>query len=109
MADQKLQELAHRGARAKRPAWEAYENLRFILNATTKKIDGGTVVYTDKDGREQTIKADSVVVCGGMKPLREEAMSFAGLTEKYFAIGDCNKVGNIQACTSEAYARAMIL
>lgn len=90
-------------------AWEKYDNLHSIVNATTKQVKGGSVVYSDKDGNEQIIEADSVVICGGMTPLRDKAMEYAGLTDIFFPIGDCNFVGNIQKCNEEAYARGMII
>ena len=91
------------------PAWEKYENLRGITGATTLRVSGGDVLYRDREGGEHTVSADSVLICGGMRPCTAEALRYGGLTPRFFAIGDCNGVGSIQKCTSEAWSRAMML
>ncbi|MBP1736885.1 MAG: FAD-dependent oxidoreductase [Oscillospiraceae bacterium] len=97
------------GVAMESPAWEQYENLHGILNATTTQVNGNQVTYRDGQGEEHTITADSVVICGGMTPCTDEALAYANLSNQFFAIGDCNGAGNIQVCTAEAYARVMIL
>lgn len=89
-------------------AWEAYDNLTGITGAETVKVEGNTVTYKTEDG-EHTVTGDSVVICGGMTPLTEEAVAYAGLTTDFYAIGDCNGAGNLEVCNREAYARAMLL
>lgn len=90
------------------PAWEAYDNLKGIVNAETTKVDGNTVTYVDESG-EHIITGDSVVICGGMTPLTAEAFGYSGLTTEFYAIGDCNGAGNLEVCNREAYSRAMML
>lgn len=90
-------------------AWKAYPNLHSVTNATTTKVEGTNVFYTDKDGGEQKVEGDSVVLCGGMTPQTAEAMEYAGLTNVFYAIGDCNGAGNLEVCNREAFARAMLL
>jgi 2,4-dienoyl-CoA reductase-like NADH-dependent reductase (Old Yellow Enzyme family)/thioredoxin reductase len=97
------------GMATESPAWEKYENLHGILNVTTTAVNGKTVTYCNGKGEEHTIEADDVIICGGMLPSTEEAMAYANLSSVFYTIGDCNVVGNIQLCTAEAYARAMIL
>lgn len=48
-------------------AWEKYDNLKGILNVTTKSIGDEHVTYVDRDGNQHTIDCDSVVICGGVK------------------------------------------
>lgn len=91
------------------PAWERYETLHGIVNVTTKRVDKNAVTYCDADQAEHTITADSVVICGGMDPCTDDAMRYAGLSNKFFLIGDCNGAGNIQKCTEEAFSRVMLL
>lgn len=67
------------------------------------------MLYTDKDGNTQKVEGDSVVLCGGMTPQTEAAMEYAGLTDVFYAIGDCNGAGNLEVCNREAFARAMLL
>lgn len=96
------------GSAREAPAWEKYDNLSGITNAETVKIDGNTVTYV-QDGETKTISADNILVCGGMTPLTENAMSYAGLANEFYPIGDCNGAGNLETCNREAYSRAMIL
>ena len=95
------------GREGMRPAWEAYENLKGITGVTTKKVEGNTVYYVDETGAEQSITADSVVLCGGMKPLTDEAMEFATAADEFFLVGDCNGAGNLQRVNRQAFSRAM--
>lgn len=91
------------------PAWEMYGNLLGITVVTTKSISEGSVVYEDKNGVEHTLECDSVVICGGVRPNRGEAMAYSASAPRFFAVGDCSKVGNIQNCTRDAYSRACML
>ncbi|MCR5784626.1 MAG: FAD-dependent oxidoreductase [Eubacterium sp.] len=97
------------GRAVESPAWEKYENLKGIVSVTTKKVDGNTVYYEDADGNEHKITADNVLICGGMKPLTDEALSYAASTPEFYAIGDCNGAGNLQICNEHAYSRAMLI
>lgn len=90
-------------------AWEKYDNLKGHLNVTTTKIEDGKVTYVDKSGNEHVIECDSVVICGGVKSRRDDALAYVGSAPRYFAVGDCVKVGNIQECTREAYSAACSL
>ena len=90
-------------------AWMAYPNLHPVTNATTTKVEGTDVFYTDEDGKTQKVEGDSVVLCGGMTPQTEAAMEYAGLTDVFYAIGDCNGAGNLEVCNREAFARAMLI
>lgn len=81
--------------------------LQQICSAVTTGITPASVTYTDKDGISHTLAADSVVACGGMTPLQEQAIAFAGCAPRFFAIGDCNQVGNIHTCTRSAFSAAM--
>lgn len=71
--------------------------------------DCGAKVYSGRGGAENVPEAGSVVICGGMSPLREKAMAYSGLSDVFFPIGGCNFVGNIQKCAEEACARPMII
>lgn len=97
------------GSAEERPAWEHYSGLHGKVCVTTKRVNGTTVTYTEADGAERQITGDSVLICGGMKPNLEQAMKYAGLSDQFFPIGDCNGAGNLQRCNEEAYARVMIL
>ena len=97
------------GSAYEAPAWERYPNLKGIVNVTTESVDGGTVIYRDTEGVSHTLEADSVVICGGMKPEIQSAMQYAGLSTRFFAIGDCAGAGNLQVCNEQAYSGVMNL
>lgn len=81
--------------------------LQAICHAKTVAMDTGFVTYEDRNGLTHTVTGDSVVVCGGMQPLQTQAMAFAASAPQFFAIGDCNQVGNIHTCTRSAFSAAM--
>jgi 2,4-dienoyl-CoA reductase-like NADH-dependent reductase (Old Yellow Enzyme family)/thioredoxin reductase len=83
------------------------KELTAICKAKTTGMTQNSVTYTAEDGSSHTLEADSVVACGGMTPLQEEATAFAGIAPRFFAIGDCNQVGNIHTCTRSAFSAAM--
>jgi 2,4-dienoyl-CoA reductase-like NADH-dependent reductase (Old Yellow Enzyme family)/thioredoxin reductase len=82
-------------------------DLTAICKVTTTAVDPTHVTYTDDQGVSHTLEADTVVACGGMTPRQTQAMAFAGLAPRFYAIGDCNQVGNIHTCTRGAFAAAM--
>ena len=77
-----------------------------ILTSTKLKAinDDGAVVITN-DGQEKTIKADSVIISVGYKPVPslKEKLESAGCTSKIYEIGDGKKVGNVMTCISDAF------
>ncbi len=89
------------------PVWAIYDDFSYLTGVTTTKVEGNTVYYTKKDGSQDTVTADSIVICGGTKALTDEAMRYAGITTKFFIIGDCDHAGNIQKCNRQAFAAAM--
>ena len=95
------------GREGMRPAWEAYENLKGICEVSTTHVDGNTVYYMDADGNEKKLEADSIILCGGMKPLTDDALAFAEAADEFFIVGDCNGCGNLQKVNRQAFSRAM--
>jgi pyruvate/2-oxoglutarate dehydrogenase complex dihydrolipoamide dehydrogenase (E3) component len=76
----------------------------FRLNAMPKEISGGKVYYTDEDGKEQSLKADSVVIFSGLKPRMDEAEKFFGAAEQVLLVGDCTgRNGTIQKALRSAF------
>ena len=87
-------------------AWSKLPDFNIIANARTTAVSASSVTYVDAEGVEHTVEGDSVVVSAGVRPLQDEALVFAGLTDRLFMIGDCYKVGNIHHCTRQAFAAA---
>ena len=88
-------------------AWEAIPTFHYVLNATAKEIREGEVIYTDQDGNDVTLKADTVVMSVGMRSKTDEALSFYDAAPNFYMIGDCYKPGTIQTGTRNAYATAI--
>ena len=86
-------------------AWEKYPNFHSIVDAATQEVTATSVTYRDKEGVSHTIEADSVVICGGMKSQRDEAISFCGSAPRFFMTGDCEKVANLQAGNRSAMGK----
>ena len=87
-------------------AWEAIPTFHYVLNAAAKEIAPGCVTYTDKDGVDHQLPADSVVLSVGMKSKSDEALSFYGTAPHFYMIGDCKQPGTIQTTNRTAYATA---
>ncbi len=88
-------------------AWERTEGFSFVLNATAKEITADHVTYTDAEGVDHEIPADSVVLSVGMRSKTDEALSFYGSAKQFFMIGDCKKPGTIQTTNRNVYGTAM--
>ena len=88
-------------------AWEAIPNFHSVLNATAKAITKDHVTYTDKDGVDHDIPAESVVLSVGMRSKTDEALSFYGTGRAFWMVGDCKKPGTIQTTNRMAYGAAM--
>jgi 2,4-dienoyl-CoA reductase-like NADH-dependent reductase (Old Yellow Enzyme family)/thioredoxin reductase len=83
------------------------DNFSYILQATTTRISNGKATYKDAKGEEKSIQVDDVVVFGGFKPRKDEAMKFAGVANQFFIIGDCTgNGGDIRKCNRIAFAAA---
>jgi thioredoxin reductase len=85
--------------------YDEMKNFDYTTEAIVKSISEGKVTYTDANGNEKSIPADSVVIWGGLKARTAEAMKFSGSAGKaFFAIGDCtSKGGNVQRCNHSAF------
>ena len=49
------------------------------------------------------------MLCGGVRPMQEEAMELFGATTAFKVVGDCQQPGNIQRCMRTAFAAASTL
>ena len=56
-------------------AWEAIPTFHYVLSATAKAIAADHVTYTDKDGVDHDLPADSVILSVGMRSKSDEALS----------------------------------
>lgn len=86
--------------------WSARPDFHSILQVSTTDVSETSVSYLDKDAQLHTLECDSVVVCGGVQSLQEEALKYASSAPSFFMIGDCMKPGNVHDCTRSAFAAA---
>jgi NADPH-dependent 2,4-dienoyl-CoA reductase/sulfur reductase-like enzyme len=79
-----------------------------ILGATCTNVKKKSLSYR-KDGVEETIPADTIILATGMKPRRAEADGFIGLTEYYVPVGDCVHPRTVEWAVKEGFYAAMNL
>lgn len=87
-------------------AWESIPNFTGIVSAKVVKADGKEIFYVDKDGKEHSILADTVIVSAGMKSKLEDVKEFYGCTPHMYTIGDCVKPATVEQAMRTAYAVA---
>ena len=87
-------------------AWEAEPNFHGITGVKVARIEEGAVIYTDRDGAEHSLPADSVVMCAGRVPRDSEAMAFYGSAPEFYMIGDCKKPASVQQGNRHAWSVA---
>ncbi len=81
--------------------WFALHKVPTYLETVLKEVRDGEIVCTQKDGKEITVKCDSVISCAGYIPA-----PVAG-SEKNELVGDCLNVGNLRSVVWRAYEAAM--
>ncbi|MBN1626396.1 MAG: hypothetical protein JW944_07710, partial [Deltaproteobacteria bacterium] len=68
---------------------------------------GGKVTYTDKEGADKSIQADSIVLWNGLKARTEDADTFAGSANEVLVVGDCTgEKGRINRAIRSAFYAA---
>lgn len=83
-------------------------NFISLTGAKCVSLTATSVTY-EKDGKTQTLSADSVVLSAGMKPKTQEADSFIGTAAEFSEIGDCVRARTVEWATKEAYYAAVNL
>ena len=84
--------------------YRSHPNFKYTLNTTVTDITGGKVTYTDKDGKVQSVQADSIVFANPPKPRQEEAANFGGAADEVRMVGDCTGTnGRILTATRSAF------
>ena len=89
-------------------AMEEYK-IKPFLNMKVERITPNSVVALNKDGKQQTFKADTVLFATGMRPLEETREDLRKFASGFIPIGDCVKPARIMDATSAAYAAAIWL
>ncbi len=79
-----------------------------LTGAKCVSLTATSVTY-EKDGKQETITSDSVVLSAGMKAKTQEADSFIGTALAFAEIGDCVRARTVEYATKEAYYAAVNL
>jgi 2,4-dienoyl-CoA reductase-like NADH-dependent reductase (Old Yellow Enzyme family)/thioredoxin reductase len=84
--------------------YKNHPDFTYHMKTMVKSITGGKVVYTDENGKEQSIKADSIILWSGLKPRMDEAERFFGSADEVLLLGDCTgKCGRIHSTIRNAF------
>ena len=76
---------------------------RAMLGASVKEIRPDGVVVAGAAGAETFLPADHVLLAVGMRPRRDLAFSFYGITPETAMVGDCKRVALVLEATNDAY------
>jgi NADPH-dependent 2,4-dienoyl-CoA reductase/sulfur reductase-like enzyme len=84
--------------------YKNHPDFTYHMKTMVKRIDGGKVAYTDENGKEKSVKADSIIIWSGLKPRMDEAEKFIGSADEVLLLGDCTgKGGRIQKTIRNAF------
>ena len=78
------------------------QTLHTMTETRCKEIRKDGVVV-EKDGVEQFLEADHILLATGLRSRRDLAHSFYGITPETTMIGDCDKVAKVLEATNDAY------
>jgi len=79
----------------------------YHVNARCTGISKDGLTFEDKDGKAQTIQADTVVLSAGMRPRMDEGEAFRTVTYQFARVGDCVTAKNVCTATRTAYDAAV--
>lgn len=82
---------------------ERCKTLHTMTETKCKEIRKDGVVVVGKDGQEQFLEADHVLLATGLRSKKELAHTFYGITPETAMIGDCDRVGKVLEATNDAY------
>ncbi len=88
---------------ALRQHMEKCDTLHVMTETKCKEIREHEVVVEGKDGEEKVLKADHIVLAVGMRPKKELAHSFYGITPETAMVGDCDRPATVLEATNGAY------
>ncbi len=89
--------------------WRVEKEVSYHTGAACKEITASSVRFVDKDGVEQTIPCDNVVISAGMRAQTALAETFRDSAPEYWAAGDCTIAKNVRIATQTAFDAVMNL
>mgnify|MGYP002627225158 CR=1 FL=1 len=85
-------------------AVEEYPELKIILKATCTGISRDGVTYRDENGQEHTVAAGTVLLAAGMRADVSGAAKYMRCGKRFFTVGDCGGMGNLQTAIRSGYS-----
>ena len=76
--------------------------VRVITSGKISEVTPQGVIFEDKEGKKQTLKADTVVLALGLSPNRGLVDRLDGKLKEMYVIGDCVKPGRVHNAIQEA-------
>jgi len=78
-----------------------------LTEAKCQEITGDGLVITTKDGRRQTIEADTVVFAEGIEPNPGLFQAIEGKMSPVYLAGDCREIGLIKEAIADSARTAL--
>jgi 2,4-dienoyl-CoA reductase-like NADH-dependent reductase (Old Yellow Enzyme family)/thioredoxin reductase len=80
--------------------------LNVITGAAVREATANAVIY-EKDGREQTVKGDTILYAVGMKSFDQPYFYMYDKAPFVYEIGDCKKVGKVDGAVHSGFFAAL--
>lgn len=84
-----------------------HDNIHSLLRCSCSKIEDEKIWYKDKDGNEQCIPYDNLIISTGLVPQIDVVQQFYGICRNTIAIGDCIKPSSIMNANYEGFVNAL--
>lgn len=83
-------------------AFDFYKT-RVLTGTRLKEVNDSGAVVEKKDGTQETIEADTVIMSIGYRSVPSMEEDLSGCGAEIYTIGDGNRVGNVLTCIQDAY------
>lgn len=83
-------------------AFEFYKT-RVLTGTRLKEVNDNGAVVEKKDGTQETVEADTVIMSIGYRSIPSMEEELSGCGAEIYNIGDGNRVGNVMTCIQDAY------
>jgi thioredoxin reductase len=89
--------------------WLEEKGVRVIAEATLEEVNKRGLVITTKDGKKQTLKADTIVTAMPMLADTELFRQFQGAAEEVYALGDAREPAYIVDAVEDGARMARLI
>lgn len=79
------------------------ENLKVMTGTKCMEITDNHVIAVNSEGKELSLKAETVILAAGMRSNTDEANAFFGYVQDTNIIGDANRPGTVWEATHDGY------